>query len=165
VPADVPLIPDEDATRLRSAVGRIGKGLRATSAGATLSPSALDVLGTVVRYGPIRLSDLASAEALNPTMLSRLAGRLEDDGLVSRRAHQGDGRSFSLEATPAGRRLHEQVLAERVEVLHHALAHLDGTQRAAIGSALAALEALGEVLRAEQQPGATARRGVQAADR
>jgi DNA-binding MarR family transcriptional regulator len=137
----------QDAARLRSAVSRVGKGLRATAAGAGLSPSALEALGTVVRRGPIRLSELAALEALNPTMLSRIAAKLEDNGLVRRLHNAEDHRSFSLEATDAGRDLHEGVLAERAEVLVRTVATLAPAQRLALLAALPALEALAATLR------------------
>ena len=137
----------EDAAQLRSVLSRINKGLRATSAGAGLTPSALDCLGTVARRGPVRLSDLAALDGLNPTMLSRIAGKLEDARLVARRPRADDGRSFSLEVTAEGQRLHDEVIAERVGTLLAALGELDATSRAAIVSALPALERLAELLR------------------
>ena len=67
---------------MRSVVGRLGRGLRQTRAGTELSPSQYEVLATVSNRRRLRLSDLASIEGLNPTLLSRIVGRLEDAGLV-----------------------------------------------------------------------------------
>ena len=39
-----------------------------------------------MRRGPMRPSELAEAEALNPTLLSRVLAHLEDRGLVLARA-------------------------------------------------------------------------------
>ena len=60
---------------------------------------------TIVAQGPLRLADLALMEGLNPTMLSRIAGKLEAAGLVDRVADTGDGRVVHLAASPEGRDL------------------------------------------------------------
>ncbi len=150
-------LSDDEAARLRAALTRIAKGLRSRTSGDGLSPSALDVLGTVVRRGPIRMSDLAALDALNPTMLSRLAAKLEERGLVCRLAHPGDGRSISLEATPAGTELHARVVAERMDVLVAAAAALNDRERRALAVALPALESIAETLRPRAQPESAAR--------
>jgi DNA-binding HxlR family transcriptional regulator len=51
----------------------------------SLSPSQREVLSTIVRRGPLRLSELAAEEGLNPTMLSRIVTNLEAAKLVARR--------------------------------------------------------------------------------
>ena len=80
----------------------LGRSLRLTHADQNLSPSQRDVLGTVVRRGPVGLSELASIEGLNPTMLSRIAAKLEGAGLIVRAPDRKDGRAASLAATDAG---------------------------------------------------------------
>ena len=57
----------EGAERLRRVVARLGRALRPTHVGASLSPSQREVLNTIVRRGPLRLSELAAEEGLNPT--------------------------------------------------------------------------------------------------
>ena len=51
----------DTASRLRVAIGRLSRRLRTTAAGsaAGLTPTRISVLLTVVRQGPIRLSELA----------------------------------------------------------------------------------------------------------
>lgn len=72
------------AARLRAIVGKMSRRLNATARGAGLTTSQLSALGVIARTGPIRLSDLAEAEHMNPTMLSRVVGALVDAGLVRR---------------------------------------------------------------------------------
>ena len=60
----------ERSDRLRAVIGRLSRRLRGTSAGAGLTPSQASILFTVVRKGPIGLSELAELESINPTMLS-----------------------------------------------------------------------------------------------
>ena len=77
-------MPDEIASRMRTVIGRMSRGLRRTHAGTELSPSQYDVLATIGFRGPVRLSDLAAIESINPTLLSRIVGKLEERELVCR---------------------------------------------------------------------------------
>ena len=67
-------------TRMRRAVGRLSRRLRQTHAGAELTPSQYEVLVTLVLHSPVRHAELAALEGLNPTMLSRVVGKLEHVG-------------------------------------------------------------------------------------
>jgi DNA-binding MarR family transcriptional regulator len=134
-------VDDIDVTRLRLAVNRLHRRLRLSSAGG-LTPSQLSCLATVVGHGPLRLKDLATREAVNPTTLSRIAARLEHDGLVVRHADETDGRGSVLEASAAGHAVLERVNEARTALLAECLATLDTEQQQAIAGALPALEAL-----------------------
>ena len=59
----------DEAARLRAVLLRLGRRLRAIDAGSGLTPAELSVVGATVRWGPIRPSELARREGLNPTML------------------------------------------------------------------------------------------------
>lgn len=137
----------EAAARLRSAIARISRHLRPTRAGAGYTPTQISVLQTVAKQGPIRLSDLAAAEGLNPTMLSRIARKLEDPGLIRRHPHPGDRRAALLEATAAGRRLFERIRSERTDQLSLELDRLTETEHRLVIDALPVLERLAERLR------------------
>ncbi len=137
----------EVAGRLRTAVARISRRLRHVETRRGLSPSQWEVLATVARSGSIRFADLAAAEGLNPTMLSRIAAKLEAGGLVARTQDQEDGRVAHLAITAAGRRLHAAVRAERTDALLLALDGLSDRDRRAVASALPALEAVAELLK------------------
>jgi DNA-binding MarR family transcriptional regulator len=144
----------ETAGRLRAAIGRLQRLLRSTQAGtaAGLTPTKISVLFTVLRAGPIRLSDLATEEAINPTMLSRVVAGLTDRGLVTRISDPADRRAALLEATGAGRRLAERIRRERTDALNEALAPLDAADRETLERALPALEALAEQLKSKRHP-------------
>jgi len=135
------------AVRIRTAVGRLGRGLRLTHADKNLSPSQRDVLGTIARRGSIGLSELATLEGLNPTMLSRIVGKLELAGLVVRTQDPRDARAAQVTATDAGHEAHEQIRAERTDALLLALGQLSEDERDSLGAALGALESLAEALR------------------
>ena len=141
---------DLDTTaRLRAVIGRLSRRLRPTPAAraAGLTPTQISVLLTVVREGPMRLSDLANAEGINPTQLSRAVAHLVETGLVARSADEGDRRAAWLTPTAAGRRLTERIRRERTDALNVALEGLAADERERIVTALTALEHLAEQLR------------------
>lgn len=148
----MPIIsPPTEATapRLRAAIGRLHRRLRPTAAGtaAGLTPTRLSVLFTIVRCGPIRLSDLAGEEGLNPTMLSRVVADFAEAGLVTRVSDPGDRRAALVEATSEGRALCERMRGERTDVLDLALASLDEQELRALEQALPVLEKLARGLK------------------
>jgi DNA-binding MarR family transcriptional regulator len=140
VEADVP-------ARLRAIVGKMSRRLNATARGAGLTTSQLSALGVIARTGPIRLSELAEVEHMNPTMLSRVVGALVEAGLVRRRVDPDDRRAGLVEVTATGRRTHDRLRAERGRILASGLNAIDSEQRAAIEVALPALEALVAAMR------------------
>ena len=139
--------------RLRVAIGRLSRRLRATAAGsaAGLTPTKISVLLTVVRDGPIRLSALAESESLNPTMLSRVIADLVDAGLLARTSDDGDRRAAWVEATEDGNQLAERMRRERTDAVNEALEGLAPADRRLLETALPALEQLAEQLR-ERRP-------------
>ncbi len=148
------LLPETDtdadtASSLRPLIGRLSRRLRPTFAGAAagLTPTRTTVLLQVVREGPIRLSDLAASESLNPTMLSRVVSQLCDAGLLERSSDAGDRRAAWVDATPKGHRLAERMRRERTDALNLALATLGDRDRRHIEKALPALAQLAEALR------------------
>jgi DNA-binding MarR family transcriptional regulator len=146
LPQAAPSLDRDTATRLRVAIGRLSRRLRTTEAGAAagLTPTRISVLLTVVRDGPVRLSTLAGAESLNPTMLSRVISDLVDAGLLARTSDHGDRRAAWVEATDAGYSLAERMRRERTDALNEALAGLSATDRRLMEKALPALESLAE---------------------
>ena len=140
-----PLLDEESTTRLRNAVMRTARRLRATAADEGLSPAQSGVLATLVRQGPMRAGDLAAAEAVNPTMLSRILAHLEEGGHIERAPDPSDARSTVARATPAGRRLIGRLRARRAAVLAERLRELPADQVEALRAALPALEALAAI--------------------
>jgi DNA-binding MarR family transcriptional regulator len=140
--SEAELSAGEPSERLRAVIGKLSRRLRPTVAGSGLSPSQISVLFTVVRLGPIGLSELAGIESLNPTMLSRITAQLCDAGLVVRSADPGDRRQAFVAATAAGRRIRERIHRERTSALSATVEELDERQREALWDALPVLEAL-----------------------
>ncbi|MGD1057197.1 MAG: MarR family winged helix-turn-helix transcriptional regulator [Solirubrobacteraceae bacterium] len=137
---------EESSARLRAVIGRLSRRLRPTVAGSGLTPSQISVLFTIVRLGPLGLSELAAIEGLNPTMLSRITAQLCDSGLIRREADPSDRRSANVLATAAGRRIRERIHRERTRALGAHIEQLDEHQRQALLDALPALEDLADKL-------------------
>jgi DNA-binding MarR family transcriptional regulator len=137
-----PAIDEESVIRLSNAVLRVARRLRTGGDPEGLSATQSSALATLVRQGPMRAGDLAEAEALNPTMLSRILGHLEQRGLVARRPDPDDGRATLARATADGRRLVERLRARRAALLTRWLEDLTPDGRASLLAALPALEEL-----------------------
>jgi DNA-binding MarR family transcriptional regulator len=142
----------DTAARLRTVIGRLSRRLRATRAAreAGLTPTAIAVLLSVVRSGPTRLSELAEAEAINPTMLSRVVAGMVDDGLLERVSDAEDRRAAWVATTAAGRKLAQRMRGERTSAVNRALEALSEDQRQRLEQALPALESLAEALKGRQ---------------
>lgn len=112
-----------------------------------LSPTQIEVLATIVRCGPVRLSTLATDEGINPTMLSRIVAKLESAQLVTRTPDRDDARIIHVVATESGAALLREVRSERTSALRFGYSQLDDAQRASIDEALGALETIAEVLK------------------
>jgi len=132
-----------DVTRLRVALARLSRRLRRHGA-AGLTPSQLAALATVERSGPLRLGDLAAAEGIAPSTLTRIVSVLEESGYVRRDADPRDARASTLEVTPQGRDTLERLRQEGTMMLTQWLLLLTPGQRDALATALPALEALSE---------------------
>jgi DNA-binding MarR family transcriptional regulator len=137
---------DDETARLRAVIGRLARRLRPTVAGSALTPSQISVLFTIVRHGPLRLSEVAEMESLNPTMLSRITAQLCEAGLIRRSADPGDRRAAFVQATAAGRKIRERIHRERTQALARHVETLDDAQREALWKALPVLEQLADLL-------------------
>lgn len=134
------------SARLRRVVMRLSRQLNASATHEGLTPSQASALGLINHRGPLSLSELASIEGLNPTMVSRIVGKLDDLGLISRRQNPQDLRSAVVEITEAGRQASERVRGERGKVLSACFEELSVADQEAVVTALPALEALAEQL-------------------
>ena len=135
--------PAIDVTRLRVALARLSRRLRKHEL-AGLTPTQLAALATVERSGPMRLGDLAAAEGIAPSTLTRLVTALEDGGYVRRYADPTDARASTLAITPRGHDALERIRTESTLMLAQSLRLLTPAQRSALAEALPVLEQLAE---------------------
>jgi DNA-binding MarR family transcriptional regulator len=107
-------ISDDTALIVRGVL-RLSRRLRSERPESTVSLSALSLLSTLHRSGPMPAARLAQAERLQPQSLSRLIAQLDRDGLIKRRPGKEDRRTLILEITEAGRRaLSHDMTARRI---------------------------------------------------
>lgn len=132
-----------DATRLRVAIARLSRRLRHHQA-TGLTPTQLSALFTVEQGGPMRLGDVAAAERIAPSTLTRIVTVLEEDQYVQRCAVPGDARASTLVITPLGRRVLERVRHETTATLAESVMLLSPGQAAALAAAIPVLEQLAE---------------------
>jgi DNA-binding MarR family transcriptional regulator len=136
----------EDVARLRVALARIARALDRQSRGHALTRTQASVLGTAARLGPIRISELAEIEGVNPTMLSRIVAKLEEAGLLHRHPDPDDRRAALVEPTAEGRALQHRLRDERTRLLAEHLAGLPAEHADGLLAALPAIEALADAL-------------------
>ena len=95
----------------------------------------------------MRLSELAAAEGINPTMLSRVVAELGDTGLLDRSSDPGDRRAAWVQATTPGHQLAQRIRRERTAAVNVAMGALSDPDRRLVERSLPALEALAEQLK------------------
>jgi DNA-binding MarR family transcriptional regulator len=91
------------ASELRTTVMRLARRLRNQRADSTLGLSQIAALGTLMRHGPLTPSELAAHERVQPPSMTRMIGKLEDAGLVTRTDHPTDGRQVLVAVSAEGR--------------------------------------------------------------
>jgi DNA-binding MarR family transcriptional regulator len=131
--------PSIDVTRLRVAIARVSRSLRRHEL-AGLTPTQLSALATVEQAGPLRLGDLAAAEKIAPSTLTRLVTVLEERGYVARQPVPGDARASTLLVTPEGHAILERIRRESTILLADNLRTLSPDELTALAAALPALE-------------------------
>lgn len=136
-----PSTPRALAGRLRLSMIRLSRQLRRFDP-PELTIAQLSALASVIVAGPIGIGQLAEIEGLPSPSATRLADKLEEAGLVTRRSNPADRRGVHLVATVQG----EQLFARRREAGNAWLAAhvsaLDETDRLALERAVDVLESL-----------------------
>jgi DNA-binding MarR family transcriptional regulator len=134
-----------DVTRLRVALARLSRRLRRHEL-AGLTPTQLAALATIGKTGPMRLGDLAAAEGIAPSTLTRLVTALEESGYVRRCADPSDARASTITITAHGQDALERIRTENTLMLTASLELLTPEQRSALAAALPVLEQLAEAV-------------------
>lgn len=136
----------ELVSRLRISVAKISRSMDRQVGTGEMTRTQIQVLGTAVRRGPMRLSELADLEGLNPTMLSRIVAKLDAGGYIRRLPDPDDQRAVQIEATPEGARVQRRLRDERNALLSARLGDLPSETSARLIEALPALEDLADAM-------------------
>jgi DNA-binding MarR family transcriptional regulator len=109
----------------------------------------LSVLHTLSRNGPLRLTELTATEQLKQPALTSLVGKLEREGLVSRRPDPRDGRAILLSLTRAGRQVVRSRHAGRTAKLSRLADRLSDQEREVLAGSARVLVRLIEIAAAD----------------
>jgi DNA-binding MarR family transcriptional regulator len=112
---------------------------RAQSLG--VSRAQWQVLGALARMEGTNQSNLADYLEVETITLCRMIDRLQEAGLVERRADPADRRAWRLYLTDVAHPLLDQLRAVAQQVMAEALAGIDADQQASLTAGLAALRA------------------------
>jgi DNA-binding MarR family transcriptional regulator len=99
----------ETGSALRLAVLRLSRRLRQESTGSgDITPSQMSALVVLSQHGELTLGELATIERIAPPSMTRIAARLEANGLLERRSDTADRRVARVAISPAGQALLQQ---------------------------------------------------------
>lgn len=132
---------EDVAAHLRATIAPLSRLLRQHSGG-HLTPTQSTVLSSIVRHGPISISDLAAREQLSLPVVSKAVSALEDGELVERIKVPEDRRVCRIQVSEHGEEWLGESRARRDSWLAERLASLEPDELAAIDSALQALQRL-----------------------
>ncbi len=128
-------------SQLRLAVLRLSRRLRQEAMG-QITPSQISALASIAKHGELSLGELAAIERVAPPSMTRIAARLEENGMVGRRADVSDRRVARLVITEAGRALLEETKTRRDLFLADRLNELSESEREVVARAVPLLERL-----------------------
>lgn len=123
------------AGRLRLAVVRLNRRLRAQRIDQNVSLTQIAALSTLHKCGALTPGKLAAKEGVQPPSMTRVIAALEDMGFVERSPHPTDGRQSIVALTDAGRGFLEQTISVREAWLDRKLAELSGDERETLARA------------------------------
>jgi DNA-binding MarR family transcriptional regulator len=128
-------------SHLRLAVLRLSRRLRQQTVG-DISPSQLSALSSIAKHGELSLGALAAIERIAPPSMTRIAARLEERGLVTRRTDDTDRRISRVVINQAGNDLLDATRTRRDAYLAARLQALTPAEQDLLARALPLLERL-----------------------
>jgi DNA-binding MarR family transcriptional regulator len=132
------------ANRLRLAVVRLNRRLRAQRTDSSVTLTQVSALSTLKKAGPLTPGELAARERVQPPSMTRVIAALEEHGLASRRPHPSDGRQAIVSITDRGLAYLRAEAAARERWLDHRLAELSDEERALLTRAVDVIDRMAE---------------------
>jgi DNA-binding MarR family transcriptional regulator len=129
------------ASQMRLAILRLSRRLRQQAVG-DVTASQISALASIAKHGELSLGELAAIERVAPPSMTRIAGRLEERGLVQRRIDATDRRVSRVAISPAGEALLLETRNRRDAYLAVRLLQLGEEDRRLLERALPLLEHL-----------------------
>lgn len=112
------------ASRLRLAVVRLNRRLRAQRVGEDVTLTQTAALSTLYKCGPLTPGQLAAKEGVQPPSMTRVIAALEEMGFVERSPHPTDGRQAIVELSDDGLAYVKKAISVREAWLDRQLAEL-----------------------------------------
>lgn len=134
--------PEELTERLRDAITRLNRRLRQERPVGDLTVTQLSALTSLRIGGPLTPRELSETERVQPPTMTKIVGKLEERGLISRTPHPTDGRQVLLSPSDQGLAVLEDYQRVRDEWLAGKLAELSAVERETVARAAALLERL-----------------------
>ncbi len=134
------VISPEPAPQVHEAFSRLSRRLRKLDLPYGLTNERLSTLATIKLHESISVSELAHAEIVSLSTMSRMVAKLEDEGLVKRRVHRFDGRGVVVSITAKGKRAYQRATQQSLTGLISTLTSLGSEQLAAIRTLLLTLD-------------------------
>ena len=131
---------DELARVLRDAITRLNRRVRQARPVGDLTFSQLSALTSLQLAGALTPRELADTERVQPPTMTKIVGKLEEQGLVVRTPHPTDRRQVILAATEQGRAVYAQFERARNEWLASHLAELEPDERHTLARAAESLQ-------------------------
>ena len=123
------------ASRLRLAVVRLNRRLRAQRVNSAISLTQVSALSTLHKCGPLTPGELAAREGVQPPSMTRVIAALEEYGFATRRPHPTDGRQAIVELSEAGLSYINEEVSAREAWLDKRLAELTPEDRGVLSRA------------------------------
>jgi len=147
---DMPQLTAQDdlaaVTALRASVMRLGRRLRNQRIeDPSLSPTEMQVLGTLARCGRATPGELARKEHVQPPSMTRIVAMLEEKGLVRREPHPEDRRQVVVSATAEAEAIMDQSRRKRDAWLADLAVGLTEEEWGLLRAAAPALERLAQL--------------------
>jgi len=118
--------------------------------------TSLFTLGTLLRSGPRRITELAASEGISQPSMTVLVTSLERFGLVERRSDPADRRVVLVAITDAGSDFFRTRRDGSAQTIARAIAELSPKEASTLAAAAPVLERLGALLELERsKPAAT----------
>ena len=134
-------VDSELVARMSLAITRVARLLRQQER-ARSSPAAASALAIIVRDGPITLTELAEAEQVSRSTITKIVNKLEDQGIIDRLPDADDGRISRVRLSSGGRRRIDAYYSKRNAWLADKLDSLDADDLACIIRSVAIMEKL-----------------------
>lgn len=132
------------ANRLRLAVVRLNRRLRAQRTDSSVTLTQLSALSCLKKCGPLTPGELAAKERVQPPSMTRVIAALEQHGLASRQPHPTDGRQAIVTVTDKGLRYLAAEAAARERWLDQRLAELTDDERELLFRAVEVIDRMAE---------------------